>query len=214
MLKPREKLELYGVKNLENHELLSLIFSHGTKKESVFEISKKIIGESGFYSAKYPKSLSACQSQFDINKVHAGQFLATVELGRRLFSKKEVHIRNAKEAFEYLCDMKKLKKEVFRGIYLSTSLEILADEVISIGSLDKNIIHPREVFEPAFSNHAYGLIIAHNHPSGEAQPSDEDIKITQELVKTAKMMQITLIDHIIIANKGSFSFKDAGILHK
>ena len=108
--------------------------------------------------------------------------------------------------------MKNYKKEVFRGLYVSSNLDLLADEVISIGSLDKNIIHPREIFIPAITNSAYGMFLVHNHPSGTETPSDDDIKATIEIDKAARLLRIKLLDHLIIAKKGIFSFYRAGLL--
>lgn len=212
MEKPREKLAKCDIGEFRNQELLALLLSHGTKKESVFKIAEKIVAEAGLYSLKLPKNLEECTKHFGLNKVHAAQLLAAVELGRRLFQQGENYLRNINQVNEYLREMKRAKKEVFRGIYLSTSLEVIADEVISIGSLDKNIIHPREVFAPALRYSAYGMILAHNHPSGDPNPSDDDIKVTINLKEAAKILQIVLLDHVIMSSRGVFSFRDRGLL--
>lgn len=212
MEKPREKLEKYSVDTLGNDEIVALILAHGTKKESVFDISKRILKENGLFSFKFPNNIKDCAKYFNLNKVHSSQLLAAIELGRRLFQHDENYLRNIKQVSEYLREMKKSKKEILRGIYLSTSLEIVADEVISIGSLDKSIIHPREVFAPALKYSAHAVILAHNHPSGNPNPSDEDIKVTINIKKAAKILQIELLDHVIISQKGFFSFRESCLL--
>lgn len=209
---PREKLQQFGLNSLSNNELIAIILRHGNRRESVFQLSNRILSENGFYTFKATKTLQDCQKRYALGPTQAAQLMASIELGRRLFKSPEKKLQKLSDLEEYLGDMKNLKKEVFRGLYVSSSLEILADEVISIGSLDKNIVHPREIFAPALENRAYGLFIAHNHPSGSSEPSDEDIQMTLQIKKAADIMQIKLLDHIIIARQGLFSFQHAKII--
>lgn len=107
-------------------------------------------------------------------------------------------IRTAKDAFNYLKDMRELPKEHLRGLYLNSRYRLVHDEVISIGTLTSNIIHPREVFRPALEYSAVAVILAHNHPSGSTKPSKEDIEITEQLIGAGKILGVDLLDHIII----------------
>lgn len=107
-------------------------------------------------------------------------------------------IRNAKDAYEYLRDMHNLPKEHLRGLYLNSHNKIIHDEVISIGTINSNIIHAREVFRPAIQYNAAAIILAHNHPSDIATPSAQDLEITKNLVEAGKMMGIHILDHVII----------------
>ena len=107
-------------------------------------------------------------------------------------------IRTAKDVFEHCQDMRNLPKEHLRGIYLNTHHRIIHDEVISIGTINSNIIHPREVFRPAIEYNAVALVLVHNHPSNEAQPSAEDIEITRQLIEAGKLIGINILDHVII----------------
>jgi len=142
----------------------------------------------------------------DIPLIKACQVVASFELGRRFFtttSQKPITIRTAKEAYEYLKDMRDLPKEYLRGLYLNSHYRLIHDEVISIGSLNSNIIHPREVFKPALDYSASAVILAHNHPSGIKKPSQPDITITKQLKEAGTILGIELLDHIIIV-KNSF----------
>ena len=143
------------------------------------------------------------------------QLIAALELGRRLLIKPVSHqyINSSRDLYEITKSMSEYKKEYVRGIYIDTRYKVIHDEILSIGSLDANIIHPREIFKPAISNSAYALFIIHNHPSGNSEPSLEDKFITHELVKIGELLQIPLFDHIVIGKNTYFSFKEARILN-
>jgi DNA repair protein RadC len=113
-------------------------------------------------------------------------------------------IRTPQEAFDYLKDMRDLSKEHLRGLYLDNQHRVIHDEVISIGTIDSNIVHPREVFKPALEYSAVAVILAHNHPSGSLEPSDADMQITKQLIQSGKIMGIQLLDHVIVT-KDSFA---------
>lgn len=166
--KPREKLIKHGPSVLSIHELLAIVLSVGTRKEEVLTMSSRIIKEYG------EKSI--------INQTKG----------------RPITIRTPKQAYEYLKDMRELSKEHLRGLYLNSRHVVIHDEVISIGSLTANIVHPREVFKPAIEYSAVAVIIAHNHPSGTIKPTKSDIEITKQLLKAGKILGIDLIDHIII----------------
>ena len=198
--KPREKLIKHGPEALSSGELLAILFNTGTKKEGVLEMSSRILqeyGEKSIISQTDPKVL---ERELEIPIVKACQIVACFALGKRFFKepKGAVAIRTAKDAFNYLKDMRDLPKEHLRGLYLNSRYKLVHDEVISIGTLTSNIIHPREVFKPALDYSAVAVILAHNHPSGSTKPSKEDIKITQQLIEAGRVLGIDLIDHIII----------------
>ena len=136
----------------------------------------------------------------------ASQIIACAELGRRFFAK-NVHgvpvIRTPQDVFEYVLDMRGLSKEHLRGLYLNSHHRIIHDEIISIGTIDSNLIHPREVFKPALEYSAVAMILVHNHPSGVTSPSDADIAITKQLKESGKLLGVDLLDHIIVT-KDSF----------
>jgi len=207
--KPREKLQKQGPDALKNYELLSIILSKGTKKEGLFEIAQRVINEYGSKAIANETSVEKVKKLLNLGEVQACQVVACFELGRRFFgkAKKEIYIHTPEDAYKYLIDMQKLDKEYFRGLYLDVKNKLIRDEIITIGTLTTNIIHCREVFKPAIQYSAVGLILAHNHPSGEPTPSEDDIKITQQIIQVGKIMEIDVLDHIIIGEKGFISLK-------
>jgi DNA repair protein RadC len=160
----------------------------------------KEYGDSVIINQKDPKKV---QELLGIPLGKACQLVACFELGRRLFKtqdgRKPIIIRTASQVHEYLKDMRDLPKEHLRGLYLDIHYQLIHDELISIGTLTSNIVHPREVFRPALEYSAAALILAHNHPSGVAKPSDADLAITQQIVEAGKVLGVGLLDHVIIA---------------
>jgi DNA repair protein RadC len=199
--KPREKLAALGPKALSTAELLATVLSVGTKKEDVLSMSSRIIkeyGEKSILSVTDPEVLSR---DLDIPIVKAMQIVACAELGRRFYEKNDASapvIRTASDVFDYVTDMRELSKEHLRGIYLNAHYKVIHDEIISIGTVDTNIIHPREVFRPALEYAAVAVILVHNHPSGNTAPSDADIAITKQLVEAGSLIGIDLVDHVIV----------------
>lgn len=213
---PREKLMTFGPDCLMDRELISLILSSGNKKESVFKIANRIIHDYDREELVVIRDYDKLKKQFSIGDVHTSRLMAAVELGKRLFDRpiSNQQVNNYQDIYRILSYMKDLKKEHFKGLYLNTRNFIIKSETISIGSLDSNIIHPREIFKPAIEYSAYSLIIAHNHPSGNPQPSNADIDITRRLVKIGELLQISIVDHVIIGQQGFFSFSKEGLLTK
>lgn len=199
--KPREKLQAQGPEALTVKELLAVVLHTGTVKEDVIEMSNRIIrdyGERSILAARDPKRLS---EDMDIPIGKAYQIIAVGELGRRYYDKSNsglVTIRNAKDVYEHLHDMRNLPKEHLRGLYLNTHNRIIRDEVISIGTINSSIIHPREVFKLGLDANAVAVVLAHNHPSGEVAASAQDIEVTKQLVQAGKILGIRVLDHVII----------------
>ena len=199
--KPREKLLAHGPEALTMSELTALLIVTGTVKEDVLGMTDRIIreyGEKNIFSERDPAKLS---KDLDIPIVKACTIIAAGELGRRFYSKNPsgfTTIRNAKDVFEYLVDLRSLPKEQMRGLYLNSHSRIIRDEVISVGTVSASFVHPREVFRPALESSAVAVILAHNHPSGEAIPSAEDVEITKQLIQAGKLMGIRVLDHVII----------------
>jgi DNA repair protein RadC len=199
--RPREKLIKQGPEILSLQELLSVILNAGTKSEGVTEMSARIIREYGEKSIMEEKDANRLSAELAIPIVKASQIVACGEIGRRLYSKNEsgfAVIRNAKDVYEYLVDMHNLPKEHLRGLYLNSHNRIIHDEVISIGTINTNIVHPREVFRPAVEYAAAAVVLAHNHPSNSLSPSTQDIEITKQLIQAGKILGINVLDHVII----------------
>ncbi len=203
--KPREKLLAHGPQALTNQELMAILLGVGTKKEEVMTMASRILKEYGEKSLLSQKDPAAMARDLDIPAVKAAQIIACAELGRRFFQRNGAGaktIRTAKDVFEFVKDMRDLPKEHLRGIYLSSHYRVVHDEIISIGTLDANIIHPREVFKPALEYSAAAVILVHNHPSGSVRPSDADREVTIQLREAGKLLGIDLIDHVVVTKSG------------
>ncbi len=208
--RPVERIENQGVKALSTVELLAVLLNSGTKNSNVLELSAKILSE-------YPleKLQSASMEQLEkikgVKKMKAARILAVFELNARIKTKNNGFINNAREAFQALEDMKPLEIEQTRGIYLNSRNKILSMKTISTGTLTISLINPREIIKNAINSNAVGVIIAHNHPSGDPTPSLEDIKATKTLLNACDIVGIQLIDHVIIGD-GYFSFKEKKLI--
>jgi DNA repair protein RadC len=211
---PREKMAKFGARELDDHELLSVILSSGNASENVFDISRRIMDGFDREQLIHERDLVHLKQELRIGTVHTARIMAAMELGKRLFgaASSRNYIRNHQDLYSLLHNMQFLKKEYLRGLYLNTRNVVIRNEIISIGSLDANIIHPREIFKPAIEYSAYSIVIAHNHPSGDSSPSEADISITKKLVEIGNMLQIPILDHIIIGEESYYSFDEQGLI--
>lgn len=196
--RPREKLEKYGPEKLTDPELLAMLLRTGTKDCNVIELSKKIL-------KKFPneKILSATIENLSeihgLGKVKASEIIACLEFGKRMLKdKKSSILLSPKNVWERMEDIRGSKKEHFVVFYLDTHNQEIKREIISIGTLNESLVHPREVFEGAVKNNVASIIVAHNHPSGELEPSLDDIDITKKLIHAGKILDIRINDHVIV----------------
>lgn len=212
--RPREKLIKHGQKFLTNSELLAVLIGSGYKGKNVLQLAKDMLVK---YQAKnLPKlTYQELTSQKGIGKAAACRILAAFELAERLLLNQDddvIIIKTPQDVYKLLKEIGEYKKEYFIGLYLNARNQLIRQETISIGSLDANIVHPREVFEPAIRHHASSVILIHNHPSGNSDPSDDDMRITKTLIKAGKILGIKIVDHIIIDNKSFISLKEKGVI--
>lgn len=143
----------------------------------------------------------------------ACEIVACFELGKRLLKSKKAGIYlKPRDVWEELKDLRDYKKEHFVIFYLDSRNQEIKREIISVGSLNANLVHPREVFEPAVRNLAAQIILAHNHPSGDPEPSEDDLEITKRLVESGKILGIEVIDHIIVTKGGFLSLKEKNLI--
>ncbi len=208
--KPRQKLIKHGPGVLSIQELLAVILNTGSRNEDVLAISNRIIKEYGEKIIIAEKDAKKLSSNMNISIIKACQIIACGEIGRRFYEKNPMGfyiIRNAKDVYEYLKDMHNLPKEHLRGLYLNSHNRIIHDEIISIGTINTNIVHPREVFRPAIEYSSVAIVLAHNHPSGNILPSNEDIEITEQIIKAGKIIGINVLDHVIITKDSFMSIK-------
>jgi DNA repair protein RadC len=210
--RPREKLVQYGPEKLSNAELLAILLRSGTKSENVVELAGKIL--KSFGTEKLPGlTFDDLKDYPGLGTAKACEIVACFELGKRLLKDKKVQIYlTPKDVWEELKDMRDHRKEHFIIFYLDSRNQEIKREVISIGSLNTNVVHPREVFEPAVRNFAAHIILAHNHPSGDPNPSKDDLEITKRLLEAGKILGIEVLDHIIVARNGFLSFREKGLI--
>jgi len=201
--KPRERLLMHGPTALSAKELMSVLLSAGTKKEEVMQMSDRILREYGDKSLLSSTDAKQLAEDLDIPLGKAMQIVAAGELGRRYFQKKRngaAVVRTAQDVFDYTADMRNLTKEHLRGLYLDTHYQVIHDEVLSIGTIDANLIHPREVFRPAIAHAAAAVVLVHNHPSGIVTPSEADRVVTLQVAEAGRVLGIDLIDHVVVTD--------------
>lgn len=213
--RPREKLLKKGSKFLSTAELLALIIRTGTKKRTAVELAQDLLNFYGGLSAIQDLSCEELQKISGIGTAKAAQINAVIELSRRIAAlkndKKDL-VSNPIQAAELLAgEMRFLKQEVLRVILLDVKNKVISIPEISRGGLSSSIVHPREVFKEAIRRSSAGMILVHNHPSGDPTPSADDISITKKLIKTGEIIGIEVMDHIIIAGDKYLSFKEKGL---
>tara|TARA_Y100000310_G_C20668125_1_gene808760 strand:+ start:1089 stop:1757 length:669 start_codon:yes stop_codon:yes gene_type:complete len=211
---PREKLVKFGAKNLSNVELLAIILRVGDRKNNVVEVSRKILNK---FDLKELSRVSFNQIKGfkGIKTAKACQILACFELARRLSSFQEYKkpVLSSKDIVKaFKAELSYLKKEIFLGVYLNTRNYIIRKEEISIGTLDMSLVNPREVFGPALTDGAKSVILVHNHPSGDSEPSEADLRVTKQIKEAGDLLGISVLDHIIIGSKDYISFHDKGLI--
>jgi len=207
--KPREKMRKHGPAVLRNYELMAVILGKGTRKEGVLELSQRIMSQYGNQAVFSEGDVEKLEKALGLSPVQACQVVAIFELGKRLFGRQtDVFLRSPEEVFEYTRDMMRLKKEHLRGLYLDTRNKLIRDEMIAISTLNTSLAHPREIFHPAVEIRAAAIILVHNHPSGDPQPSKEDLQLTQQIYQASKIMEIEVLDHVIIGNNRYCSLRE------
>lgn len=196
---PREKLQKYGVNKLADHELLALLLGSGIKDVNVLQLSKKILQiilKTGIEKI----SLEDLLKIKGLGQAKASQIIAVLELGRRLLKDKKTSILlSPKDVWGRMEDIRGSKKEHFVVFYLDSRSQEIKREIISVGTLCESLVHPREVFEGAIKNNAASIIVAHNHPSGDLEPSQADIEITKKLIHAGKILDIKIVDHVVVS---------------
>lgn len=212
--RPREKMAIKGRQNLSDAELLAILIGHGTRNYSALDLGKIILQRfQGNLHDLARASIPELCSIPGIGQAKAITIMAAIELAAR---KKESvpkysRITSSREAYEQLRgQMEDLNHEVFWVIYLNQNTRIIGLEKISEGGITGTVIDVRILMRKVLERLACGIIIAHNHPSGNLVPSDADLKITRQIDHACKLMDVALLDHLIIGVSGYYSFKDEG----
>ena len=200
--RPRERLKMHNADSLNDAELLAILMQSGFRGENALDLSNRIISLFGIEKLN-SLSLSELMKIKGIGLAKAAKLVAAFELNKRVNSGKicEKVINNASDIANYYVErLKDKKKEYFIAVFLDSKNKIIKDEVISIGTLNSSLVHPREVFKEAIKNSANSIILVHNHPSGNAELSDEDYRVNEILIETGNLVGIKVLDHLIVGN--------------
>jgi len=212
--KPRERMIQRGPEALQDAELLAILLGSGMKGHNVLTLAKEIL-------KRYPPRVLAQLSWNELLKLkgigpaRACLIQASIELSRRaLCIDQEIapEIRTPRDAVDLVSHLRSLKKEHFIVLCLNARNQVIAQETVSIGSVNASLVHPREVFQPAVARSAASVVLAHNHPSGDCTPSDDDFRLTKRLVRAGEILGIPVLDHVIISRKGFRSIRADGFI--
>jgi DNA repair protein RadC len=212
--RPREKLIQKGSQNLKDEELLAILLGTGIKGKNVIEVAKQILN-------KYSKKRLLRLTFNDLSKIKgigpakACTILAAAELVKRALKIGEATlpvILSTKDVIAQAVYMRDKTREHLMAIYLNARNEMIYKKPMFIGTLNANLVHPREIFQEALKQNAASVILVHNHPSGDPEPSEDDLTITKRIIEAGKTMGIDVLDHVIITKNKAFSFKEQKLL--
>ena len=209
--RPRERLVAKGPENLKNKELLAILLGTGTEGKNVIEVAEQILEKypvKNFFQLKYEDLLKIK----GINSAKACTILASQELVKRALDVRDESLPQINSVQDVLAQsvyMRDKSREHLMALFLNARNELLYKKPMFIGTLNANLVHPREIFQEALKQNAASVILAHNHPSGDNEPSEDDILITKRISEAGKMMGVEVLDHVIIAKgKSPYSFKE------
>jgi DNA repair protein RadC len=209
---PREKIIRSGIESLSDLELLVIILGYGTKDNDVFAMAQNLLkgvgGIAGLKSARLGQLLAIKGMKI----AKASKALASIELARRMNTRSNldnVYLKKSSDSYQFLMpQLENEFQEQFFLIMLNTRHKVVSSVRLFVGSLDLHLIHPRDIFREAVKNNAKFLILAHNHPSGDTTPSQQDLQTTKSIVELGMMMGIRVLDHLIISKDGYRSLKE------
>jgi DNA repair protein RadC len=212
--RPREKLIKRGSQNLKDEELLAILLGSGTKEKSALDLAKEILkkfSKKKFQKLKYEDLIKIK----GINSAKTCVILAAIEFTKRILKVGEEtlpKIESVKDVVAQFSYLREKQREHLAALYLNARNEVVFKKHLFVGTLDANICHPREVFKYALEKNAASIILVHNHPSGDPEPSKADLEITKRIQEAGKIMGIDVLDHIIITRTKAFSFKEKKLI--
>ncbi len=214
--RPRERLLQHGPQPLAEAELLGILLGKGTRKKTAIDLARELLDRYQSLQKLFSRSPAELMEVKGIGSAKAATLSAAFELVRRIQSQKDspklFFKRSADVANHYLPLMRDLRREVFKVILLNRANRLIKDVTISEGTLEASIVHPRDVFREALLEPASGIILIHNHPSGNPSPSEEDLRITKQLIEAGRLLGIKVYDHIILAGESYRSLADEGLI--
>ncbi|CAN5667978.1 DNA repair protein RadC [soil metagenome] len=207
--RPREKLREKGAAALTDEELVAAILGMGTAGIDVRTMAKQVA--SLIREHREGLTLDYLVSVAGMGLAKGGQILSAFELARRHLTRDSVKIECAEDVLPLVADIRSKSQEHFVCISLNRANEVIEKRIVTIGILDRSLVHPRYVFADVITDRAAAVVFAHNPPSGDLQPSEADLKTQDQLVPAAKILGIRVLDHVIVSKKGYFSFQEAGM---
>ena len=214
--RPREKLARFGAGALGDNELVAIVLGQGGARASALDLGNLVLAAVGGVAALGRTEHAELMRIHGIGAARAAQILAAIELGRRSVAHPtgdRAQMTSPRAVAEYLLPQYGNRRvEQFGVLLLDTKHRVLRSTVLSIGTLDASIVHPREIFREAVAGNAAAIVLFHNHPSGDPEPSREDTRLTERLVAAGVLMGINVIDHVILGDARYFSFREKGTL--
>jgi len=213
--RPREKLSKQGVKALSNSDLLALIIRAGTRGKNAVDVCQHILSDLGLRELARA-DIDQLTGYEGIGEVKAGQILAAFELAKR-WERAELDsgqkVKSIDEVLDYLLpQMRDLEREELRLLHVSNAGELLKEETLFQGSLDEMLVAPREVAKACLKQNSKALILAHNHPNGEPDPTEEDLLCTEEIKSVLDPLDVELLDHIVVGRRSAVSLREEGYI--
>lgn len=212
--RPREKLLARGPEALSDTELLALVLGNGTRGQDVLSVATGLLRTHGL-RALPQVPLAELRQARGLGRAKACQLVAGFELARRCLLPEPDDppaVRTPEDVYHLTREVHGAKKEHFLALYLNARNRVLKKETVAVGSLNANLVHPREVFQPAVGEAAASVVLVHNHPSGDCEPSAEDLALTRRMAKAGQLMGIEVLDHVIVSHRGYVSLKERGHL--
>ena len=214
--RPREKLARLGAAALGDNELLALVLGSGTRGASVLTLANLVLETAGGLHGLLTCTREELRRVVGVGDAKAAQVLASIELGRRTLLRQPIDrpmLRTPGEVAMYLIpEFGARSVEQFGVVLLDTKHRLLKTSVLTVGTLDRSVVHPREVFREASSARAAGIVLFHNHPSGDPEPSSDDVALTKRMVAAGQLMGIDVLDHLVLTGTRYTSLREMGRL--
>jgi DNA repair protein RadC len=207
-IKPREKLILYGAQHLTDKELLAILLGTGIKGKNVSILAEEVLNI--LDKNNYKTEIKDLLSISGLGNAKSTTISASLELSRRILCPDRRKITSPSDTIPYINHYSDRKQEHFLCLSLNGAHEVIQVRVVSMGLVNRTLVHPREIFSDPLKDRAAAIVIAHNHPSGNIEPSQEDIEITRRIKDAGKILGIELLDHIIFTGKAYYSFLEEG----